>query len=102
MSAINNGIFLHNNIRTIDSTFLTFADYAKPTYRLDSLIEIPSIHILTYDSYQVSGDGPTLQPFEKLAMLRAIHNDKVILIADETKMKYAFENKNKILKQELF
>ena len=99
MSAINNGIFLHSNIRTIDSTFLTFADYAKPAYRLGSLMEIPSVHVLTHDSYQVGGDGPTHQPFEQLAMLRAIHNAKVIRIADETEMKYAFqyafENKNK-------
>ena len=99
MTAINNGIFLHSNLRTIDSTFLVFADYAKPAYRLGSLMEIPSVHVLTHDSYQVGGDGPTHQPFEQLTMLRAIHNAKVIRPADETEVKYAFqyafENKDK-------
>ncbi|UUD36934.1 Transketolase [Mycoplasmopsis californica] len=98
MTAINNGIFLHSNLKTIDSTFLAFADYAKGALRLGALMEIPSVHVYTHDSYQVGGDGPTHQPFDQIPMLRAMANVKVIRPCDETEMKFGFDkalNQNK-------
>lgn len=74
MSAINNGIYLASNLRTIDSTFLAFSDYAKGALRLGAIMKIPSIHVYSHDSYQVGGDGPTHQPYDQLTMLRAIDN----------------------------
>ncbi|MDJ1646977.1 transketolase-like TK C-terminal-containing protein [Mycoplasma phocimorsus] len=98
MVAINNGIYLSSKLRTIDSTFLAFADYAKGALRLGSLMEIPSIHVFTHDSYQVGGDGPTHQPFDQIPMLRAMSNMKVIRPADGKEMLGAFQkalNQNK-------
>lgn len=98
MSAINNGIYLHSHLRTIDATFFAFADYAKAAYRMGALMEIPSVHIFTHDSYQVGEDGPTHQPFDQLPMLRAMANMKVIRPCDESEMKAAFQrafNQNK-------
>lgn len=91
MGAISNGIYLHSNIKTIDSTFLAFADYMKPSIRLGALMEIPSIHVLTHDSYQVGGDGPTHQPFDQIPMLRSMSNVTVIRPADESEVKLAFK-----------
>ncbi|EPJ19239.1 transketolase, pyrimidine binding domain protein, partial [Chlamydia psittaci 02DC21] len=84
MSAINNGIYLASNLRTVDSTFLAFADYAKGAIRLGAMMKIPAIHIYSHDSYQVGGDGPTHQPYDQLPMLRAIENVKVIRPCDES------------------
>ncbi|TNK93916.1 transketolase, partial [Mycoplasmopsis pullorum] len=61
MGSINNGINLDTGLKTIDSTFLAFADYMKPALRLGALMEQPAIHVFTHDSYQVGGDGPTHQ-----------------------------------------
>lgn len=91
MAAINNGIYLASNLKTIDATFLSFADYAKGAYRLGAIMQIPSIHVLTHDSYQVGGDGPTHQPFDQIPMLRAMEGTNVIRIADEYEMKLAFQ-----------
>ena len=91
MSAINNGIYLASNLRTIDSTFLAFSDYAKGALRLGSIMKIPSIHVYSHDSYQVGGDGPTHQPFDQLPMLRAIDNFRVIRPCDESETLYAFD-----------
>lgn len=91
MVAINNGIYLHSNLKTIDSTFLSFADYAKPALRLGALMEIPSVHVLTHDSYQVGGDGPTHQPFDQIPMLRAMSNLKVVRPCDAYEMRLAFQ-----------
>lgn len=92
MVAINNGIYLASNLKTIDSTFLSFADYSKAAYRLGAIMQIPSIHVLTHDSYQVGGDGPTHQPFDQIPMLRAMEGTNVIRIADEYEMKLAFQH----------
>ncbi|WGI36968.1 transketolase [Mesomycoplasma lagogenitalium] len=91
MSAINNGIYLDSNIKTIGSTFLVFSDYAKAALRLGALMEIPSISIFTHDSYQVGGDGPTHQPIEQLTSLRSIPNYLVLRPADENEMLNAFK-----------
>lgn len=91
MAAINNGIYLHSNIRTFDSTFLVFADYMKPALRLGAMMKIPAIHVYTHDSYQVGGDGPTHQPFDQIPMLRALSNFEVIRPCDESEMLAAFQ-----------
>ena len=90
MSAIDNGIYLASNLRTIDSTFLAFSDYAKGALRLGAIMKIPSIHVYSHDSYQVGGDGPTHQPYDQLTMLRAIDNFRVIRPCDESEVLYAF------------
>jgi transketolase len=71
MSAVLNGMSL-SKIRPYGSGFLIFSDYARPAIRLSSLMEIPTIHIFTHDSIGVGEDGPTHQPVEQLASLRAI------------------------------
>lgn len=90
MTAINNGIYLDSNLRTIDSTFLAFADYAKAAIRLGAIMNIPSIHIYTHDSYQVGGDGPTHQPFDQLPMLRSMANVEVYRPSNAFETHYAF------------
>ncbi|QZE12516.1 transketolase [Mycoplasma sp. Ms02] len=91
MAAINNGINLDMKLRTVDSTFLAFADYMKAGIRLGALMELPAIHVFTHDSYQVGGDGPTHQPFDQIPMLRAMANVEVIRPADESEMLGAFQ-----------
>jgi transketolase len=71
MGAIVNGMVL-SNLRTYGSTFLIFSDYMKPAIRLSAIMEIPSIWIYTHDSIGVGEDGPTHQPIEQLATLRAV------------------------------
>jgi transketolase len=71
MGAILNGLSL-SKIRPFGSGFLIFSDYARTAIRLSALMEIPVIHILTHDSIGVGEDGPTHQPVEQLASLRAI------------------------------
>lgn len=83
MSAITNGILLHSGLKTISGTFLVFSDYMKSAIRLGALMELPNIYIFTHDSYQVGGDGPTHQPVDQLAMLRAIPNVCVYKPCDE-------------------
>ncbi len=71
MAAIINGLSL-SKLRPFGSGFLIFSDYARPAIRLSALMEIPVIHIFTHDSIGVGEDGPTHQPIEQLASLRAI------------------------------
>lgn len=92
MTAINNGIYLDSNLRTIDSTFLSFADYAKGALRLGSMMHIPAIHFYTHDSYLIGGDGPTHQPFDQMPMLRSMSNLKVYRPSTKEETKYVFEN----------
>lgn len=74
MAGIVNGINLHGGLRAFGATFFIFSDYMKPSMRLSALMGIPSIYVLTHDSIGVGEDGPTHQPIEQLAMLRAIPN----------------------------
>lgn len=74
MAGIVNGMNLHGGLRAFASTFFIFSDYMKPSMRLSALMGIPSIYVLTHDSIGVGEDGPTHQPIEQLAMLRAIPN----------------------------
>lgn len=96
MSAINNGIYLHSNLKTVGSTFLVFSDYAKAALRLGALMEIPALSVFSHDSYQVGGDGPTHQPVEQLTSLRSIPNYLVFRPCDESEVlnsfKYALNN----------
>ncbi len=71
MGAILNGLSL-SKIRPFGSGFLIFSDYARPAIRLSALMEIPTVHVFTHDSIGVGEDGPTHQPVEQLASLRAI------------------------------
>jgi transketolase len=71
MGAIVNGLSL-SQLRPYGSGFLIFSDYARPALRLSALMEIPVVHIFTHDSIGVGEDGPTHQPIEQLASLRAI------------------------------
>jgi transketolase len=71
MAAVCNGISL-SKVRPYGSTFFIFSDYAKPSIRLSALMEIPVIYIFTHDSIGVGEDGPTHQPVEQLATLRAM------------------------------
>ncbi|WP_220094507.1 transketolase-like TK C-terminal-containing protein [Mycoplasmopsis gallinarum] len=91
MVAINNGINLASNLRTIDSTFLSFADYAKAAIRLGAIMNLNGVHIFSHDSYQVGGDGPTHQPYDQLPMLRAMDNVNVIRPCDESELLMAFK-----------
>ncbi len=71
MAAVLNGLSL-SKVRPFGSGFLIFSDYARPAIRLSALMEIPVIHVFTHDSIGVGEDGPTHQPIEQLASLRAI------------------------------
>ena len=74
MAACLNGIAAHGGLRPFGSTFLVFSDYMKPAIRLAAIMRLPVIYIGTHDSIGVGEDGPTHQPVEHLAMLRAIPN----------------------------
>jgi transketolase len=82
MGAISNGIALHGLFRPFASTFMMFASYQANALRMAALQELPVIHVLTHDSIAVGEDGPTHQPIEVLAMLRATPNTRVLRPAD--------------------
>ncbi|WP_449277316.1 transketolase [Leucobacter sp. GX24907] len=82
MGAILNGIQLHGRTRSYGGTFLQFADYMRPAVRLAALMNIPSIFVWTHDSIALGEDGPTHQPIEHLAALRAIPNLAIVRPAD--------------------
>lgn len=71
-TAIANGLLLHGGIRTYLGSFFVFVDYMKPAIRMAALMKLPMIYLLSHDSIAVGEDGPTHQPIEQLAMLRAI------------------------------
>jgi transketolase len=73
MGAIVNGMTL-SKLRAFSATFFNFSDYMRASMRLGALMEIPSIYIFTHDSIGVGEDGPTHQPIEQLASLRAMPN----------------------------
>jgi transketolase len=89
MGAILNGLSL-SKVRAFGSGFLIFSDYAKPAIRLSAIMEIPVIHIFTHDSIGVGEDGPTHQPIEQLAALRAIPGLLVIRPADANEVTEAW------------
>ena len=88
-AAISNGLSL-SKLRPLWSTYLTFSDYAKPAIRLSALMELPVIHIFTHDSIGLGEDGPTHQPVEHLAGLRAIPGLNVIRPCDANEVSEAW------------
>ncbi|MEQ1822856.1 MAG: transketolase [Fimbriimonadaceae bacterium] len=82
MMAAVNGITLHGASLGFGGTFLIFSDYCKPSVRLAALMEIPSVFVFTHDSIGLGEDGPTHQPIEQIAGLRAIPNLNVFRPAD--------------------
>lgn len=99
MAAIGNGIMAHGGTFHHVSTFFVFADYLKAAVRLSALSHLPLSYVMTHDSVAVGEDGPTHEPIEQLAMLRAIPNTVVIRPADanETRLawKVALESKDR-------
>ncbi len=91
MGAIVNGITLHGGLRAFGSTFLTFSDYMRGSVRLSALMGIPSIWVWTHDSVFLGEDGPTHQPIEHLAALRAIPNLWVVRPGDAVETAGAWE-----------
>ncbi|MBO3662432.1 transketolase [Microbacterium stercoris] len=82
MGSILNGIVLHGKTRAFGGTFLIFSDYMRPPVRLAALMDIPTIFVWTHDSVALGEDGPTHQPIEQLATLRAIPNLAIVRPAD--------------------
>lgn len=82
MAGIVNGLGLHGGLRPYGGTFFIFSDYMKPSMRLSALMNLPVTYVLTHDSIGVGEDGPTHQPIEQLAMLRAMPNFTVFRPAD--------------------
>jgi transketolase len=82
MGSIMNGITLHGGTRVYGGTFLVFSDYMRPPVRLASLMKLPTVYVWTHDSIGLGGDGPTHQPIEHLAALRAIPGLDVVRPAD--------------------
>ena len=90
MGAICNGIALHGGLKVICSTFFVFSDYMKAAMRMSAIMELPVIYVLTHDSIGVGEDGPTHQPIEQLAMLRATPDTLVFRPADRSETISAF------------
>ena len=91
MGAILNGIVLHGPTRAYGGTFLIFSDYMRPAVRLAALMNVPSIFVWTHDSVALGEDGPTHQPVEQLATLRAIPNLAVVRPGDANEVGYAWQ-----------
>jgi transketolase len=92
MGSIVNGITLHGLTRTFGGTFAVFSDYMRPAVRLAALMDIPSTFIWTHDSIGLGEDGPTHQPIEHFAALRAIPNFAVIRPADANEVAHAWRS----------
>jgi transketolase len=98
MGAILNGIALHGKSRSYGGTFLIFSDYMRPAVRLAALMKVPSIFVWTHDSVALGEDGPTHQPIEQLATLRAIPGLDIVRPADANEVSFAWK---KILERRL-
>jgi transketolase len=92
MGSILNGIVLYGGYKAFGATFFVFSDYMRPPIRLAAIMEIAPVYVFTHDSIFVGEDGPTHEPIEHLAVLRAIPNTIVIRPTDgiETAMAWAF------------
>ena len=91
MAAAMNGMALHGGIRPYGGTFMCFTDYARPAMRLSALMKMPTVYVMTHDSIGLGEDGPTHQPVEHLAMLRATPNMNVFRPADTVETAEAWE-----------
>ncbi|WP_416446844.1 transketolase [Leucobacter sp. HNU] len=90
MGSILNGIQLHGKTRSYGGTFLIFSDYMRPAVRLAALMNVPSVFVWTHDSIALGEDGPTHQPIEQLATLRAIPNLAIVRPADANEVSVAW------------
>ena len=90
MGAILNGIALHGRTRVFGGTFLIFSDYMRPSVRLAALMRIPVTYVWTHDSVALGEDGPTHQPIEQLATLRAIPGLEIVRPADANETAHAW------------
>ncbi|MBT1190772.1 transketolase [Rhodococcoides kroppenstedtii] len=90
MGAILSGIVMHGPTRAYGGTFMQFSDYMRPAVRLASLMDIDPIYVWTHDSVGLGEDGPTHQPVEHLAALRAIPNLSVVRPADANETAHAW------------
>ncbi|MBN2639120.1 MAG: transketolase [Bacteroidales bacterium] len=99
MAAMVNGIALHGGFKPFGATFLVFSDYAKAAMRLSAIQELPVLFVYTHDSFYVGEDGPTHEPVEQLAGLRAIPKHIVFRPCDAREtavaMKLSMEIKNR-------
>jgi transketolase len=90
MAAATNGIALHGGLMPFCATFFNFVDYLKPSLRLAALSKLHAIYVFTHDSVFLGEDGPTHEPIEQLAMLRATPNVRVIRPADSVETAHAW------------
>ncbi|MET0317514.1 MAG: transketolase, partial [Rhodococcus fascians] len=93
MGSILSGIVMHGPTRAYGGTFMQFSDYMRPAVRLASLMDIDPIYVWTHDSIGLGEDGPTHQPVEHLAALRAIPNLSVVRPGDANETAYALQSK---------
>ncbi len=91
MGAALNGMALHKGVIPFGGTFLIFSDYCRPAIRIAALSHIPSIFVLTHDSVGLGEDGPTHQPIEHLASLRAMPNALVLRPADANEVAWCWK-----------
>jgi transketolase len=91
MAAAMNGIFLHGGFAPNGATFLVFTDYARPAMRLAALMGTGVVYVMTHDSIGLGEDGPTHQPVEHLAALRAIPNMRVLRPCDAVEVAECWE-----------
>jgi transketolase len=90
MCGAASGMALHGGVRPYVASFLIFSDYARPAIRLAAMMRLPVVYVMTHDSIGLGEDGPTHQPVEQLASLRAIPNLCVIRPADANETAYAW------------
>mgnify|MGYP003295141986 CR=1 FL=1 len=91
MGGIANGIILHGGLRSYCATFMSFADYMRPTVRLAAIMKIPTVFIFSHDSIYVGEDGPTHQPVEQLESLRVIPGVQVLRPGDAQESEVAWQ-----------
>jgi transketolase len=91
MGSVMNGIAAHGGLRPYGGTFFVFSDYMRPAIRMAALMELPVVFVFTHDSIGLGEDGPTHQPVEHLAALRAIPNLHVIRPADANETAQAWQ-----------
>ncbi|EUJ47047.1 transketolase [Listeria fleischmannii] len=91
MAAMLNGMALHGGLRVFGSTFFVFSDYMRPAIRMAALMKLPVTYVFTHDSIAVGEDGPTHEPIEHLASLRAMPGLSVLRPADAKETRVAWE-----------
>ena len=84
MTAVMNGVAVHGGFRIFGGTFFVFSDYCRPALRMSALMKLPVVFVFTHDSFYVGEDGPTHEPVEQIAALRAIPGVTVLRPADAT------------------